>query len=171
MHLIYLASSAHFSGRFFFFNPPCSSLIFPQTVLSHKSTASYPAEEVGLEPCTLQPVLVCRRDDKGRDRRRAIREASSPVSCCSRAGKAPRLWRGTSNVREQQSTRDLLQDIQGFEPFPLWSLPPLFTSVESFQSMDIIWCNCSIMHRNNTKCLLSLCELNLKPWAATTKEN
>lgn len=32
---------------------------------------------------------------------RAISEAPGPVSCCSRAGKAPGLWRGNSSVREQ----------------------------------------------------------------------
>lgn len=53
-------------------------------------------------------------------------------------------------MREQQSTRDLLQDIQGFEP-PPWSLGPLFTPVESFQSADIIRWKCLVMHKNNTE--------------------
>lgn len=46
---------------------------------------------------------------------RAISGAPGPVSCCSRAGKARRLWRGNSSVREQQSAGVLQQDMQGFE--------------------------------------------------------
>ncbi len=53
-------------------------------------------------------------------------------------------------MREQQSTRDLLQDIQGFEPSPL-VFGSLIYSVESFQSADVIRWKCLVMHKNNTE--------------------
>lgn len=87
-------------------------LFFPRQPFYIKALTGIARRKWDEDSVLLQPLLVCWWDDKGRDRRSAMREAPGPVSCCSRAGEPPCLWRQTDNVREQQSTRDLLQDIQ-----------------------------------------------------------
>ena len=105
---------ASHSSHIFFSGAP---LFFPRWP-SHIKAQPWILSRKWAENCVLCSLSWYAGETIKEETDRAIREAPGPVSCCSRAGKALWLWRGTSNVREQQSTRDLQQDIQGFEPSP-----------------------------------------------------
>lgn len=56
---------ASYSSHIFFSAAP---LFFPEMAFTHKSIALHPAQEVGWNLCTVQPLMVCWLDDKGRER-------------------------------------------------------------------------------------------------------
>lgn len=111
----------------------------------HKSRAWDPAQEVGCKLCTLQPLVVCWRDDKGRDRQS---HQQSPLALSRAALVLVKLWgfEKEAQVCGNNNLQFYSRTCRALNP-PSWSSGPLFT----FEVIPEGWYNSMEAPSNTSK--------------------